>query len=63
MELDAVASEIVLRSIRESVPSKWTAKVDELRTLVATGREVTLRSFLDESGYDLDDVYSGNRGR
>jgi len=62
MELDAVASEIVLDSIKNSVPTLWTAKVDELRALVATGREVTLRSFLDESGYDLDDVYKGNRG-
>lgn len=62
MELDPVASEIVLRSIRESVPTRWTAKVDELRTLAATGRPVTLASFLDQSGYDLADVYSGNRG-
>src|SRR5690606_39262949 len=47
---------------RESAPTRWTAKVDELRTLAATGRPVTLASFLDESGYDLADVYTGSRG-
>jgi superfamily II DNA or RNA helicase/HKD family nuclease len=62
MELDEVAAKVVLRSIQQSIPSRWTAKVDELRKFAATGREVTLQSFLDESGYDLGDVYSGNRG-
>ena len=33
MELDRVASEIVLRSLREAIPSRWPAKVDELRSL------------------------------
>ena len=31
MELDRVASEIVLASIRGAVPSRWSAKVEELR--------------------------------
>ena len=29
MELDRVASEIVLRSVREAIPSRWPAKIDE----------------------------------
>lgn len=62
MELDRVAAAIVLESIKSSVPTRWTAKVDELRTLAATGRPVTLASFLDESGYDIADVYTGGRG-
>ena len=30
MELDRVAAEIVLQNIRDAVPSRWTAKVEEL---------------------------------
>ena len=33
MELDRVASEIVLASIRGAVPSRWSAKVEELRSM------------------------------
>lgn len=60
MELDPVAEAEVLRSIRESVPSQWRAKVDELRSLVTAGHEVSLRSYLDQGGMELDDVYIGN---
>ncbi len=60
LELDPVAQAEVLRSIRESVPSQWAAKVAELRTLVDAGHEVSLASYLDESGLELDDVYAGN---
>ena len=62
MELDPVAAEIVLRSIRESIPSKWAQKVGELRALVESGREVGLAAYLEESGLDLPDVYTGWRG-
>ncbi len=61
MELDPIASEIVLRSIKEAVPSTWPAKVAELRR-IAQGREsLTLAQYLEESGSDLDDVYSNGR--
>ena len=61
MELDPIASEIVLRSIKEAVPSTWPAKVAELRR-IAQGREsVSLAQYLEESGSDLDDVYSNGR--
>ena len=33
MELDQKAAEIVLRSLREAIPTRWPAKVDELRSL------------------------------
>jgi superfamily II DNA or RNA helicase/HKD family nuclease len=42
MELDPVASEIVLRNIREAVPSRWSAKVDELRGIARGQTEVRL---------------------
>ena len=31
MELDSVAEEIVLRSLREAIPTRWPAKIEELR--------------------------------
>ncbi|OWY63037.1 helicase, partial [cyanobacterium TDX16] len=61
MELDRVASEVVLRSIRDAVPSQWKGRVDELRRHVNAGHPPTLRSFLQESGIELDDIYSNSR--
>jgi hypothetical protein len=61
MELDAVAAEIVLRNLRESIPSRWTAKVEELQKLARAGGEVSLGRFLDETGLDVDDVYTGGK--
>jgi superfamily II DNA or RNA helicase/HKD family nuclease len=61
MELDAVASEEVLRSIRESVPSNWSAKVAELRSMRDAEVAVTMGNYLAESGLDLEDIYAGNR--
>ena len=57
LELDPVAREIVLRSIREAVPSDWRAKVEELRSL----GDVGLAEYLSETGLELDDVYAANR--
>lgn len=61
MQLDAVASKIVLRSIRESVPSRWPQKVQELHALVQSGRQATLASFLEQSGLDLEELYAGSK--
>ena len=61
MELDEVARDIVLRNIREAIPSRWTAKAEELRLLAADGGAVTLVRFLEDSGLELEDVYGGNR--
>ena len=52
----------MLRSLRDAIPSRWPAKVDELRSLAATTPTSTLVEFLDESGLDLDDVYDGSQG-
>lgn len=62
MQLDRVARDQVLHSIKNAVPNRWSAKVDELRNLVDAGHEPTLANFLEHSGLDLDDVYAGNRG-
>lgn len=61
MHLDSLASEIVLRSLREAIPTRWPAKLDELRSLRRERPEIGLAEFLRESGLDLDDVYDGRR--
>ncbi len=62
MQLDQKATEIVLRSLREAIPTRWPAKVDELRSLRRNAPDLDLGGFLLESGLDLDDVYDGGRG-
>jgi superfamily II DNA or RNA helicase len=57
MELDPVAQDIVLRSIRNAIPSAWKEKCAELRAL----GDVNLPQFLAASGLDLDDMYANNR--
>jgi superfamily II DNA or RNA helicase/HKD family nuclease len=61
MELDQKASEIVLRSLRDAIPSRWPLKVDELVSLRRERPELDLAGFLYESGLDLDDVYDGGK--
>lgn len=59
MELDPVATEIVLASIRGAVPSRWAAKVDELRAHAKGTTVVSLPEFLDATGLDIEDIYTG----
>ncbi|MGH8890758.1 MAG: DUF3427 domain-containing protein [Acidothermaceae bacterium] len=59
MELDQVASSIVLRNVRLALPSNRQAKIDELRSLGGQRGDVTLANFLDETGLDLADLYAG----
>jgi superfamily II DNA or RNA helicase/HKD family nuclease len=61
MHLDAKASEIVLRSLREAIPTRWPARVEELKSVHAKYPDVTLSTYLEESGLDLPDVYDGSR--
>jgi hypothetical protein len=61
MELDRKASEIVIQNIRESVPTRWRAKAEELRQLARGGRQVTLAEYLRESGLELEDIYANGR--
>jgi superfamily II DNA or RNA helicase/HKD family nuclease len=55
MSLDPVAQEIVLRSIRNAIPSRWNDKCAELRSL----GQVDLASYLEATGLELEDVYDG----
>ena len=61
MELDEKAKEVVLRNIRAAVPSNWSGKVAELRALGQGHPDIPLAQFLELSGLELDDVYTGNR--
>jgi len=62
MQLDAVAKERVLRNVRDAIPALWQAKAEELRQFAALGATVTLARFLEESGYELADVYGNGHG-
>jgi len=60
MQLDRVAAERVLESIRNAVPSRWPEKVEELKALARERPGIALGEFLEASGLDLEDVYAGN---
>ena len=62
LQLDQVAAEVVLRSIREAIPLRWPSKVLELQSLARTHPDPQLADFLKESGLELEDLYDGNRG-
>jgi superfamily II DNA or RNA helicase len=61
MQLDKVASKIVLDNLRTAIPSARPAMVRELRGLMDSdqyrGRTISLASFLFETGLELADVY------
>jgi len=61
LELDRVARERVLEGVRSAVPSRWPEKVEELRGLRRDLGEVSLGAFLEEAGFELEDVYAGGR--
>lgn len=61
MQLDRVATDIVLSNIRAAIPSRRPAMERELRALLASerfqNRSPTLREFMEETGLELSDVY------
>ena len=54
-DLDPVAREIVLGSIRAAIPSTWRERCAELRAL----GDVGLGEYLESSGLELEDIYAG----
>jgi superfamily II DNA or RNA helicase/HKD family nuclease len=63
MELDTVASSIVLENLWSSPLSRWSEKSAELARLnQELGRPAALREFLETSELELDDIYDGSRG-
>ncbi len=61
IELDRVATELVLENIRAAVPSRWPEKVEELRLVARGDNTITLQRFLDETGLEPEDVYTGRK--
>jgi len=61
MQLDQQSTEIVHRSLREAIPTRWPARIEELRSIRQTIPGIDLARFLPESGLDLGDVYDGSR--
>ena len=53
-------STVMENAIRNAVPARWTARVDELRDL-AKGAPISLGAFLDASGLELEELYAGGR--
>jgi superfamily II DNA or RNA helicase len=54
LQLDEVARDIVLGSIRAAIPSTWRERCDELRAL----GDVGLSGYIESSGLDLEDMYA-----
>lgn len=61
ISLDPVARDVVLRGIRQALPTRWPQYVAELQALVAAGHTPTLAGYLHHTGLELDDVYANNR--
>ncbi len=61
MQLDRVATDIVLRNIRQALPSRRPAMERELRLLLGSeefsGRIPSLSEFLAATGLEVEDVY------
>jgi superfamily II DNA or RNA helicase/HKD family nuclease len=62
IQLDPVAADVVLRSLRDAIPTRWAHKVAELAAVRREDPGIGLAGFLAEAGLDLDDVYDGRRG-
>lgn len=60
MQLDPVAARIVLDNLKNSVPSTWPAKANELRRVAEHVDRPTLTRFLDETGLSLEEIYAAN---
>ena len=60
LELDAVARETVLASLKRVLPTE--ARLAEELRAAAGGKRITLGEFLKASGRELEDVYRGDKG-
>ena len=61
IELDRVATDLVLENIRAAVPSRWPERVEELRLVARGDNTITLHRFLDETCLELEDVYANRK--
>ncbi len=62
LEMDRVARDLVLQSVKRGIASSFPRRVDELRQVVHTlGRVPTLGEFIEHAMLSLDDVYASKR--
>jgi hypothetical protein len=61
MELDHVAKQRVLANIRAAIPSNFKLRVDELRAIARQQGDISLKTYLEQSGLTLEDIYASNR--
>ncbi len=57
MELDRIAADIVLKHLRQALPSRRPVKLEALRRLAQAHARPTMRGFLEETGLELTDLY------
>ena len=60
MELDRVASEIILDNVRHAVPFRRPERVEALRNLASGAQSVSLTAYLTETGLALEELYANN---
>lgn len=58
MQLEPVARERILASIRQSVPSRRAERARELAVLAAQRPGITLGEYLEETGLELEELYA-----
>lgn len=58
MQLDPVARDRILTSLKSSIPNQWRQKVAEAQRVREPGNELSLRRFIEESGIPLEEIYS-----
>src|SRR5205823_2506939 len=61
IKLDKKSQEHVLTNLRNAIPANQRALCEELRRMAAARMPITVGSFLQETGLDLDELYRGRR--
>jgi superfamily II DNA or RNA helicase len=61
MQLDKQSQRVVLESLKNAIPSRRPAMIEELRSLSKDGA-CSLARFLQQSGLELEDIYSSKSG-
>lgn len=60
MQLEPVARERILASIRQSVPTRRAERARELAALAVERPGITLGEYLEETGLELEEFYAGS---
>lgn len=58
MQLDPVASQLIIDNIRQSVPKTKPARAQELNRIAESDPHLSLKKFLLQTGIELEDIYA-----